>query len=497
MKSAERFTLALAALTVACSDSPQQAPLAPNRPSLTASTTGEISSTFGFRKAVTVADIRAHQSALQTIADNNSGDRASWKSGYTASASYVQQLMVAAGYQVTLQTFPIDVTRDNSTPIFNIITPSPQTLGPSVDFETMTYSGSGDVTGNVVPVDVTLSQIPGTSTSGCEASDFAGFVPGSIALLERGTCTFAVKVLNAQAAGASAAILFNDGGTGRTDFRLGTLSAPQKSIPTVSTTFAIGQALTLTPSTARVKVDYLVSTINSVNVIAESPLGNPNDVVVVGSSLDSDVGSPGINSASGAAAQIEIARVFTRERSPRNRMRFIWFGGYWEGILGSTHYVNSLSAEEKGRIRSMLNIAPIGSPNFVRFVFDGDNSVIPAGTGVVSGPAGSAEIERILGDYFAGSLVASAPIGLGSGLDLAPFALAGIPVGGIYTGQSGIKTAQEVSIFGGTTGVQYDPCTRLPCDTFANNSLSALDVMSDAAAHATLLLSKKNFAKTP
>jgi Zn-dependent M28 family amino/carboxypeptidase len=405
--------------------------------------------------------------------------------------------MLAAGYQVTLQTFPIEVTADNSAPIFNIITPTPQTLGPSVDFETMQYSGSGDATGNVVPVDVTLSRIAGGSTSGCEASDFAGFVPGSIALLERGTCTFGQKVLNAQAAGAVAAILFNDGAPQRTDFRLGTLGAPQKSIPTVSTTFAIGQALTLTPSTARVKVDYLVATLQSVNVIAESPLGNPNDVVVVGASLDSDVGSPGINSASGAVAQLEIARVFARERSPRNRMRFIWFGGYWEGILGSTYYVNSLSATERGRIRSMLNIAPIGSPNYVLFVLDGDNSVAAPGSDVVAGPAGSAEIERILSDYFSGSLIASAPIGLGSGLDLAPFALAGIPVGGLYTGQTGIKTPEEASIFGGTTGVAYDPCTRAACDTFANNSLSALDVMSDAAAHATLLLSKKNFAKTP
>ena len=178
-------------------------------------------------------------------------------------------------------------------------------------------------------------------------------------------------------------------------------------------------------------------------------------------------------------------------------MRFIWFGGYWEGILGSTHYVNSLSTEEKGRIRSMLNIAPIGSPNFVRFVFDGDNSIVPEGSRVVAGPAGSGEIERILTDYLGGSSIASAPIGLGSGLDLAPFAEAGIPVGGIYTGQTGIKTAQEQSIFGGSIGVAYDPCTRAPCDTFANNSLSALDVMSDAAAHATLLLSKKNFSRTP
>jgi Zn-dependent M28 family amino/carboxypeptidase len=497
MKSAQQVTLALAVVAIACTDAPPNDPLAPNGPALSASTTGEISSTFGFRKAITVANIRNHQAALQAIADNNGGDRASWKAGHAATAAYVQQAMIAAGYQVSLQAFSIDVTVDNSPPILNIITPTPQTLTPGTDFATMEYSGSGDVTGNVVPIDVTLSRIVGGSTSGCEASDFAGFVPGSIALLERGTCTFAQKVVNAAAAGAAAAIIFNDGAAGRTDFDFGTLSSPQKPIPTVAATYAIGEALTLTPSTARVKVDYFAATLNSSNVIAESPLGDPNEVVVVGASLDSDVGSPGINSASGAAAQLEVARVFARERSPRNRMRFIWFGGYWEGIVGSRHYVASLSNTDRSRIRSMLNIAPIGSPNFVHFVFDGDNSDFAPGSGVVAGPSGSAEIETIIGDYLDNTLTARAPAGLGVGLDLAPFAEAGIPVGGIYSGQAGIKTAEQAATFGGTAGIAHDPCTRAACDVFANVATSALDTMSDAAAHVTLLLSKKNFTKAP
>ena len=54
---------------------------------------------------------------------------------------------------------------------------------------------------------------PRASTSGCEAADFAGFPAGNIALVQRGTCTFAVKALNAQAAGASAVIIFNQGNT--------------------------------------------------------------------------------------------------------------------------------------------------------------------------------------------------------------------------------------------------------------------------------------------
>ena len=58
----------------------------------------------------------------------------------------------------------------------------------------MTYSGSGDVTSNVQPVDTTATP-NANSTSGCEASDFDDFVPGRIALMQRGTCSFRVKAL--------------------------------------------------------------------------------------------------------------------------------------------------------------------------------------------------------------------------------------------------------------------------------------------------------------
>src|SRR5439155_2411667 len=44
---------------------------------------------------------------------------------------------------------------------------------------------------------------------GCDATAFTAFPAGSIALIERGTCTFYTKVQQAAAAGASAAIIYN------------------------------------------------------------------------------------------------------------------------------------------------------------------------------------------------------------------------------------------------------------------------------------------------
>jgi Zn-dependent M28 family amino/carboxypeptidase len=140
-----------------------------------------------------------------------------------------------------------------------------------------------------------------------------------------------------------------------------------------------------------------------------------------------------------------------------------------------------------------LNFDMIGSPNFVRFVYDGNNS---AGGGTV-GPAGSGAIEQIFLDYFASQNLANAPTPFNGRSDYGPFIAAGIPAGGLFTGAEGVKTAAQASIYGGTAGAPYDPCYHLACDTYANNNNTALDQMSDAVAHAVLLFSKQNFDKQP
>ena len=51
---------------------------------------------------------------------------------------------------------------------------------------------------------------PTATADGCAAADFAGFPAGAAALIRRGTCGFAVKAANAQAAGAAAVVLYNN-----------------------------------------------------------------------------------------------------------------------------------------------------------------------------------------------------------------------------------------------------------------------------------------------
>lgn len=112
---------------------------------------------------------------------------------------------------------------------------------------TFVFSGAGDVTANAEFVDVVIpaGPTPNTSTSGCEPADFAGFPVGGIAVIQRGTCTFALKAANAQAAGATAVVIFNEGQPGRTDVLSGSLGGPGITIPVVGTSYAVAEQLFL------------------------------------------------------------------------------------------------------------------------------------------------------------------------------------------------------------------------------------------------------------
>ena len=352
----------------------------------------DLNESKGFRKAVTLAGIREHQAALQEIADANAGTRSSGTPGYRASADYVAERLEAAGYDATLQPFPFAFYRQLAPSTFERTSPLPvvYTEGSSADYTPMTYSGSGNVTGTVTNV----------GGLGCEAANFAGFTPGNIALISRGTCTFAIKAANAQAVGATAVVIYNNV-AGPLN---GTLGAPNFTIPVLGTTQAIGtENVALGPGV----VFHIVTSTDSEtrttwNVIAETASGDPNRVVVVGAHLDSRLEGPGINdNGSGSAAILEIAEVFAAQnRDARNKLRFMWYGAEEFNLLGSQFYVNSLSQAERDKIMAMVNFDMVGSPNYVRFVYDGDNSAFPVGPGAAEGPPGSAYLETLFVDYF-------------------------------------------------------------------------------------------------
>ncbi|MGH8916171.1 MAG: M20/M25/M40 family metallo-hydrolase, partial [Acidimicrobiia bacterium] len=314
---------------------------------------------------MTVAGIRDHQLALQQIADANGGTRAAGTAGYDASVDYVVDRAQAAGYDVSLDEFTyVESFSEGSTPELEEIAPEPQVFvagsRPAFDGDFVSFTGSGEVTAPVQGVDLVLppGANPNSSTSGCEVEDFAGFVPGNIALLQRGTCPYVQKATMAQNAGAVAIILFNEGQTGRTAVPNNLpLGAEGVHIPGVGTSFAVGVDLNDPGTVARVKTEVLEQLGESVNVIAETPGGDPNRTVVIGAHLDGVPAGPGINdNGSGSAGILEIAETFAAQgRTPRNKLRFMWYGVEELGLVGSTKYVEGLTQDEKDDILAMLN----------------------------------------------------------------------------------------------------------------------------------------------
>ena len=120
----------------------------------------------------------------------------------------------------------------------------------------------------------------------------------------------------------------------------GTLGAPGFSIPVVGTTQAIGvenAALVGGGLTFHLATSTESETRETFNVIADTPAGDPDNVVVVGAHLDSRIEGPGINdNGSGSATILEIAEVFAaQDRDARNKLRFMWYGAEELNLLGS------------------------------------------------------------------------------------------------------------------------------------------------------------------
>lgn len=351
-------------------------------------------------KAVTLNGVLRHLDALQAIS-NTHGDRAAGRPGYQASVNYVVGALNAAGYTPTVQPFDFTYLEDNS--VLDVIAPIFTSYRKDLDFTYTDFAprAEGDVTAAVQAVDLVLP--PGatanTSTSGCEAADFAGFVPGKIALIQRGSCNFTVKAFNAQAAGAAAVIFFNEGQPGRTGLVIPIGDATGLTIPVVTATFDVGVQLVNLPSpVVRVKVDVNTDTRTAWNVFAESQYGNANNVVMAGAHLDSVQNGPGINdNGSGTAALLETAIQMSKVKT-NAKVRFAWWGAEESGLLGSDHYVATLPQAEQSKIALYLNFDMVGSPNHFFGIYDGDDS---SGTAPVPIPPGSAQIEDVFEKFYA------------------------------------------------------------------------------------------------
>jgi Zn-dependent M28 family amino/carboxypeptidase len=452
------------------------------------------------RDAVTVSGVREHLAALEDIAKANVFQgvptRATGTSGHEASVEYVVEKMKAAGFNVALQEFEADIFFEQAPAAFERVSPDP-TVYPRYDgtdgvWYTADFSGDGDVTAQAVVVDFTEPTTQASaSDSGCEASDFGPEVVGKIVLLQRGTCDFGLKAQNASEALAAGAVIFNEGTIGaadRNDVLIPTLAGYDVTIPVVGTDYATGRSLVDLANaggvTLRVKVDgFIDEDVTTNNVIAETPGGRADRTVVVGGHLDSVYDGPGINDdGSGVSTMLETAEEMQELGiTPENKVRFIFFSGEEQGLLGSEYYVSQLTKKQIQDISVMLDFDMLASPNYARFIYDGNGDEHG-----FAGPNGSGTVEQVFKDFWDSQGLAYETIPFDGRSDYDAFTTAGIPAGGIFAGAEVVKQSYQVALYGGTAGVAFDKCYHQLCDDLTNINDQGLSEHSDAAVHAIL-----------
>jgi len=477
-----RALLAALLLVSAC-----QADTAPPRPSPSSGgspsarpVSADLTISEALRAAVEPAAIRQHLDELLEIAEANDGIRAAGTPGYTASVSYVADELRAAGYTVTVDEFTL--------PFFIETAPAElaandQTFVGADHLHALIFSASGDITAAVVAVAVSDDGQP-IGSGGCDSDDWVDFPAGAVAVVGAGPCGRRQMVDHAQRADAAALIVSSPAYEPRS-LRRPTLLRPDGiDIPAVYASGPAGSALRQAAalgSSIHLSVHTLIEDRVTANVIAErAGIGAgtvADEVVMVGGHLDSVLDGPGINdNGSGTMTILEMAQQLAElEPTPRS-VRFAFWSAEELGLYGSRDWVGRQSDDQLHAIVAYLNFDMLASANYGRFVY------APAGI------ADSEEITAAFEGYFDSVGLTYETLDLGGASDHAPFDDALVPNGGLFSGATELKTDGQAELFGGEAREPMSPCYHLACDTMDEVNDTALDELSDAAAHVLMVL---------
>lgn len=422
----------------------------------------------GLAKKVTVDGMFTHLRALQNIANANKGNRADGTPGYNASVDYVAKALHDKGFEV-------------STPLFDRV------YNTSLGKPTLAVAGrsypvdQASLLVQTPPGGLTGQPVRPAQSSGCAANDYPAALPrGAIAVVDDTGCSVVDKQNSAVARGAGGLIVVSapDGrGAPPTLFNPGYYK--QLSVPVAVVGANGGAALSGATAPIRLVLDAQNFKITSRNVVAQTKTGSAHEVVMVGAHLDGSRAGPGINdNGSGVAAVLETALQLGPLAPVNNAVRFVFWGAEEDGLNGVMNYVFGLSREQLNDIALYLNFAMLGSPNAGFFTDDGDQSG-PLGAGISPAdvPEGSAGIERTLAGYLSLAGKRAADMPLNTRADYHPFMIAGVPIGGMTTGASQLKTTVQARLWGGQAGAPFDPNFQSPRDTVDNINRDVLAVM--------------------
>jgi Zn-dependent M28 family amino/carboxypeptidase len=425
--------------------------------------------------AVTEDGLRSHLAALAAVTEPATGYRSVGSPGYDAAADLVASELRAAGWTVSEDAFTAPVFTDDGR---SVLEAGGQTYGP-YDIVPLIYAPAGEVSGPVVAID----WVPGAADRtgrGCQAADYGDLPEGAIVLVRSGPCFRRDQVLAAQAAGAAGFVAgYGQAPTGSVP-RATLIDPAGLEIPAVAAAGPVADALAAIAAaggSAGVATTARTTEAPTRSVIAELEGSEPGSVIMLGAHLDSVIDGPGINDdGSGVAALLEIARALGGTR-PRATVRLAMWSGEEVGLLGSMHFVTSLTEPERSAIVAYLNVDMVGSPNGFAGVYD--EASAPGGSAAL-GALLTAAVER------AGGLPVA--VNLGGGSDHVPFTQAGIPIGGVFSGGGEAIDAAEAGSRGGTVGQSADGCNHRPCDDLSNVDLALARLLTAALADVTVRL---------
>jgi aminopeptidase Y len=375
--------------------------------------------------------------------------------GHIATIDYVLSTLESLGdyYNVSTQIFPAVVGN-----IFEYRL----VLGDTVPNSTLAMSLTPP-TKHKEPV---FGPVVLVANDGCDASDYPKNVTGAIALIRRGVCPFGTKSSNAGKAGAVAAVVYNhekgpvSGTLGEPDeHHIATFGISDSDAAPYIEKLEAGKSID-----GSAYIDAIVERVGTTNVIAQTKGGDQENCVMLGGHSDSVTEGPGINDdGTGTLTLLEIAAKLTKY-SVNNCVRFAWWAGEEEGLLGSDYYVSQLSKEENLKIRMFMDYDMLASPNFAYQVYNATDAV---------NPVGSEELRDLYTDYYKKHGQNYTYIAFDGRSDYDGFIRHGIPGGGIATGAEGVKTKKEVEMFGGVAGEWYDKCYHQLCDNLNNLNMEA------------------------
>ncbi|HEX6140362.1 MAG TPA: M20/M25/M40 family metallo-hydrolase [Candidatus Limnocylindria bacterium] len=428
--------------------------------------------------AISTDRIMDDLATLQRITDEGGGSRAAGSAAYLRAADFVAGELRKAGFTVQLDSFTVSLFGEVGSGSISV---GGTVFHAGVDFRPMIFSPSGQLTGDIVPVDFRADAAPDSAPRGvgCDPEDLDGTPAGAVLLVQGGGCPARQIVDNAAEAGA-AAIVISYPAYQVDEVRRPTLRTPDVPIPVVGATHAMGVALdTAARDGQQVTLDFetSISQRPAVNVIAETPGGNPDEVVMLGGHLDSVIDGPGINDdGSGTMTVLEIARQLAG-MDPARKVRVAFWAAEEIGLYGSFRYTDGLNEGQADAIEAYLNFDMLGSGHGVRLVYDDADAA-----------AGSELITDAFEDYFTAHDLAWAPENLGGASDHFSFQLHHIPTGGLFSGASERASREIADRFGLNPNQQLDGCYHLACDRLDRINRDLLDQMAHAAAYVTGLL---------